>query len=124
MPFNRDTGVAITLGSGDAVAKSARAASGDSGWIDVGDAKDLVAQLDADAGTGTSPTLDVKLQTSYAGTDATAIDVPSGSFTQVTTSASAQIKSATVMHRYVKVVWTIAGTTPSFNFGVYLTARK
>jgi hypothetical protein len=124
MSFARDTGLPFLFGAGDIVAKAARTVNGDSGWVDLGDVKELIAQLDADAGTGTSPTLDVRFQTSWNGSDATAIDAPSGAFTQVTSAASAQIKSLTVMHRYAKVMWTISGTSPSFNFGVYLTARK
>lgn len=124
MGFSRDSGVSQIFGAGDIVSKAARTVTGNSGWIEVGDVKEIIAQLDSDAGTGTTPTLDVKFQTSYNGADATAIDVTSGAFTQVTTVASAQIKSLTAMHKYVKVIWTIAGTTPSFNFGVYITARK
>lgn len=124
MAFNRDSGVALSYPAGDIVAKAARTVTGNSGWVDIGDARELIAQLDAAAGTGTAPTLDVKFQTSFDGTDATAIDVPTGSFTQVTTVASAQIKSLALVHRYVKVLWTVAGTTPSFNFGVYLTVRR
>lgn len=123
MAFNRDTGVALQFGGGDIVAKAARTVTGNSGWIDVGDAREIIAQLDSAGGTGTTPTLDVKFQTSFNGLDATAVDVTTGSFTQVTTAASAQIKSLTAVHRFVKVVWTVAGTTPSFNFGVYVTVR-
>lgn len=124
MPFTRDLSVAPGYAAGDAVTKAARTATGNSGWIDIGDCRELIAQLDSAAGTGTTPTLDVKLQTSWDGTDATAVDVTTGAFTQVTTVASAQIKSLNVLHRYVKVIWTIAGTTPSFNFGVYLTGKR
>lgn len=124
MSFSRDAGITPINPSGDAVAKAARGVSGNSGWIDVGDAREIVAQLDAAAGTGTTPTLDVRLQTSFNGSDATAVDVPAGAFSQVAGAASAQIKSVTVFHRFVKVAWTIGGTTPSFDFGVYLTARR
>lgn len=124
MPYLRDIGQSILFGTGDAVVKSAKTTTGNSGWIDVGDVNEIVAQLHADAGTGTTPTLNVKLQTSYNGTDATEIDVPSGAFTQVAAAASAQITSVTALHRFLKVVWTITGTTPSFNFGVYITTRK
>lgn len=110
--------------SGDMVTKSARAITGDSGWIAVGAAKELIAQLDANAGTGTTPTLDVKFQTSFDGTNATAVDVPTGAFTQIAGAASMQIKSITQFHRFVKVVWTVTGTTPSFTFGVYITGRN
>lgn len=123
MPFIRNNTLPILYNSGDAVTKSAKTASGNSGWIDVGDAKELIAQLDADAGTGTTPTLDVKFQTSYNGTDATQIDVLTGAFTQVAAASSAQLKALTGFHRYVKIVWTITGTTPSFNFGVYVTTK-
>lgn len=124
MAYTSIAGVAILSGTGDVVAKSARTVTGNSGWVNIGDAKEIVAQLQSDAGTGTSPTLDVKFQTSYDGTDATAIDLTSGAFTQVAAAASGQIKTLTGAHRFVKVVWTIAGTTPSFNFGVYITTRK
>lgn len=124
MAFLLDNSVYIaSVATGDLVAKSARTVSGNSAWVDIGAAKDLVIQLHSDAGTGTTPTLDVKFQTSYNGADATAVDVLTGAFTQVTAAASAQIKSVSGVHRYVKAIWTITGTTPSFNFGVYLTAR-
>lgn len=124
MPFTRNINFPTMSDAGDPVAKAARTVTGNSGWVDVGDAKELIVQIDADAGTGTSPTLDIKLQTSHNGADATAIDIPTGGFTQIAAAASAQIKSMTVLHRYVKIVWTIGGTSPSFAFGAYLTARK
>lgn len=124
MPYTNTEGVAVLSGAGDVVAKTAQTATGASAWVSIGDAKEIIAQLQSDAGTGTSPTLDVKFQTSYNGTDATAIDLPNGAFTQVAAAASGQIKTLTGAHRFVKVVWTIAGTTPSFNFGVYITTRK
>ncbi len=124
MAFVRDTGIASLNPAGDVLAKSDRTATGSSAWIDTADYTDLVAQLHSNAGTGTAPTLDVRFQTSYDGTDANAVDVPSGAFAQVTTSASNQIKGLATAHRYLKVIYTITGTTPSFNFGVYLTARR
>lgn len=124
MAFFRDIYISPSNPTGDAVVKTARTASGGSGWMDIGDTRELIAQLQSDAGTGTTPTLDVKFQTSFDGTDATAVDVPTGAFAQVIAASSAQIKSLTTLHRYVKVVWTIGGTTPSFAFGVYLTARR
>lgn len=124
MAFTRNTSIPVMSDVGDVVVKAARTVTGNSGWVDIGDAREIIAQLDADAGTGTSPTLDVKLQTSWDGADATAVDVPTGAFTQVLAAASAQIKSLTIFHRYVKVVWTVGGTTPSFNFGAYITVKK
>jgi hypothetical protein len=123
MAFKRDSGLIVLSTSGDAAPKQARTASGSTSWLDVGDARELVAHLQSDAGTGTTPTLDVKLQTSFDGNDATAIDVPASAFAQVGAAAASQIKSVAPFHRFVRITWAIGGTTPSFNFGVYLTAR-
>lgn len=77
--------------------------------------------LNASAGTGTSPTLDVKLQ--HSDDDSTYEDVASGAFSQVTDAAeTAGVKvmklNVSDLKRYLRVVGTIAGTTPSFDFGV------
>ena len=77
--------------------------------------------LNASAGTGTSPTLDVKLQ--HSDDDSTYEDVTSGAFSQVTDAAeTAGVKvmklNVSYLKRYLRVVGTIAGTTPSFDFGV------
>ena len=77
--------------------------------------------LNASAGTGTNPTLDVKLQ--HSDNDSTYADVTGGTFTQVTDvagSAGVQVKRINVsdLKRYVRVIGTIAGTTPSFDFAV------
>jgi len=77
--------------------------------------------LNASAGTGTSPTLDVKLQ--HSDDDSTYEDVTSGTFTQVTDVAeTAGVKvmklNVSDLKRYLRVIGTIAGTTPSFDFGV------
>ena len=77
--------------------------------------------LNASAGTGTNPTLDVKLQ--HSDDDSTYEDVTSGTFSQVTDAAeTAGVKvmklNVSDLKRYLRVVGTIAGTTPSFDFGV------
>lgn len=123
MPFNRDATTFVSLGTGDVVTRAARTVTGGTSWVHIGMARELVIQLHADAGTGTSPTLDVRFQTSYDGSDLTAVDVPTGSFTQVGAAASMQIKTVTGTHGFIKVLWIITGTTPSFNFGVYATGR-
>lgn len=125
MAYSNSESSHVRSGSGDILSKTARTAlTGNSGWVDIGDAKDLIAQLQSDAGTGTAPTLDVKFQTSYNGSDASAIDLPNGAFTQVGTVAANQIKSIPTMHRFIKAVWTLGGTTPGFNFGVFITTRR
>jgi len=77
--------------------------------------------LNASAGTGTNPTLDVKLQ--HSDDDSTYEDVTSGTFSQVTDAAeTAGVRvmklNVSDLKRYLRVVGTIAGTTPSFDFGV------
>ena len=77
--------------------------------------------LNASAGTGTNPTMDVKLQ--HSDDDSTYEDVTSGTFSQVTDAAeTAGVKvmklNVSDLKRYLRVIGTIAGTTPSFDFGV------
>lgn len=83
--------------------------------------------LNASAGTGTNPTLDVKLQ--HSDDDSTYADVTGGTFTQVTDgagTAGVQILKVNVsdLKRHLRVVGTIAGTTPSFDFGVEFVGIK
>jgi hypothetical protein len=83
--------------------------------------------LNASAGTGTTPTLDVKLQ--HSDDNSTYADVTGGAFTQVTDvagSAGVQVKKINVsdLKRYVRVIGTIAGTTPSFDFAVEFVGIK
>jgi hypothetical protein len=83
----------------------------------------VVAQL---VGTvsGTSPTLDGKIQSSTD--NSTWADVSGATFTQVTASNSAQYIAVDtrVANRYIRYVGTIAGTTPSFTSGVFVTGQK
>lgn len=86
-----------------------------------------LAVLNASAGTGTTPTLDVKLQ--HSDDDSTYADVTGGAFTQVTDvagTAGVQVMKVNVsdLKRYVRVIGTIAGTTPSFEFGVEFIGIK
>lgn len=82
---------------------------------------DLVLILDsAAAGAGTNPTLDVTVEHSDAtGSGYTAIG--GAAFTQVTSTASQQklVISKDGAKRYVRVTYTIGGTSsPSFTFSV------
>ena len=83
--------------------------------------------LNTSAGTGTNPTLDVKLQ--HSDDDSTYEDVTSGAFSQVTDAAeTAGVKvmklNVSDLKRYLRVIGTIAGTTPSFDFGVEFVGIK
>jgi hypothetical protein len=80
---------------------------------------DLQLILDSAAGTGTTPTMTVTVESSdTSGGVYTAIS--GAAFTQVTTTASQQaiVISKDEARRFVRIVHTIAGTTPSFTFSV------
>lgn len=80
---------------------------------------EVVLVLDSAAGTGTTPTLDVTIEHSDAlGSGYTAIS--GAAFTRVTTTASQQklVVSKDEAKRYVRVTYTIGGSTPSFTFSV------
>lgn len=81
--------------------------------------------LDSAAGTGTAPTLDVKLQESDDNTTFT--DITGATFTQVT-GAAASLQSigfeVDARKRYIRAVATIGGTTPSFTSSVNAIGMK
>lgn len=99
----------------ESLAPAARTASANGTSVDLqGYDGDVLAVLDSAAGTGTSPTMDVKVQDS-ADNSAFA-DVTGLTFTQVINAVSLQtlrIDSRSV-RRYIRLVATIGGTTPSF----------
>lgn len=77
--------------------------------------------LTSSIGTGTTPTLDVKVQDSADGSTGWA-DLSGATFTQVTDSADST-ESITIdtdtAKAYIRIVGTIGGTaTPTFSFGV------
>lgn len=82
--------------------------------------------LDSAAGTGTSPTLDGKIQTGDAADGSDAADVAGATFAQVTTAASKQAIGidTRACKKYIRFVGTIGGTTPSFNFAVLAVGQK
>jgi hypothetical protein len=86
-----------------------------------------LAVLNTSAGTGTTPTLDVKLQ--HSDDNSTFADVTGATFTQVTSdsgTAGVQVMRINVsdLKRYLRVIGTIAGTTPSFDYGVEFVGIK
>jgi hypothetical protein len=85
-------------------------------WVELGDLDMLRLQLNVTAASGTTPTLDVAIQTSY---DAGVTDAARAvaSFAQKT-AVSAERKAFVGLDRYVRFVATIGGTTPSFTFTV------
>lgn len=70
----------------------------------------LALVLAITAATGTTPTLDVTVQTSRDGSTW----YTAGTFTQAT--ATGTQRKTFALDRYVRLAWTIGGTTPSFTF--------
>lgn len=99
----------------------ARTATGNGTGVNV---RDYIGRgkmiLDCAAGTGTTPTLAVRLQDSAD--NVTYADVAGGVFTQVTTVASQQQLGITLdaTREWVRLAWTIGGSTPSFTFSATL----
>lgn len=100
----------ITLFSGTVTA------SGEGPVIDLGQAGMLAMAfyLNVTAVSGTSPTLDVKLQDSPDGT--AFYDL--ASFAQKTAVGKEAIRVTQPFARRLKVVYTVGGTSPSFTFSV------
>lgn len=75
--------------------------------------------------SGTSPTLDGKIQDSADGSTGWA-DVTGATFTQVTASNSSQSigVDTRACKRYIRYVGTIAGTSPSFMVGASFIGKK
>ena len=86
---------------------------------------DVLLVLDCAAGTGTSPTLDVKITNSDA-SNGTYTDLSGAAFTQVVDAASMQtlVINKDSAERYIKIVQTITGSSPSFTFSVNLIGVK
>lgn len=84
---------------------------------------DIRILLNANTVGGTTPTLDVKIQDSEDGTTWTDSGV---AFTQVTSGASFQVKVATAeqFKRYIRVIDTVGGTSPSFDRSLTLVAKR
>lgn len=90
------------------------------GYINSG-GRALKAILDNGTTSGTTPTLDVKIQDSDD--NSVFADITGATFTQLTAAGNQEIHFRT-NKRYVRAVATIAGTTPSFTFDVVVLAVK
>lgn len=94
----------------------AETATGNSSSMNVGDANECIVFLHVSAVSGTTPTLDVSIQTSEDGT--TWHDHNDGTFTQTTAVRTAATKRLLGLGRFIRARWVIAGTSPSFTFYV------
>jgi len=106
-------------------APAARTTTANGTGVDVTDYEGVATVLlTSAAGTGTTPTLDVKLADSAD--NSTWADIPGATFAQVTTAASEQLLAFDVQaaRKFVRAQCTIAGTTPSFTFAVAFVGIK
>lgn len=95
------------------LASAARTASGSGSAIEVGDRGTLRLDLAVTAAAGTTPTLDVTVETSSNATTWRSL----GTFSQKT-AVSSERKSFPGCDRFARVTFSIAGTTPSFTCSV------
>lgn len=101
----------------EVIAPTARTASGTSAAIPLGSRGDSVnLTVDVSAVSGTVPTLDLSIEWSHDGT-AWAPSEPADTFNQVTGTATRVRRFDIKAPRY-RLRWAIAGTSPSFTFGV------
>lgn len=112
----------------DLLPNASRTATVNGSWVDVRAYEgDIAILLDVGPVTGTTPTLDAKIQDASDGTGTGVADVAGGAFTQVTASNSKQKISipAGSVQGWIRIVGTIAGTTPNFTFsGTALSSPK
>lgn len=111
---------------GEAVAfvtSAARTTTGNSGAIGCEKGLQLNLLVEVTAASGTTPTLDFTVEWSMDGTNFAAAQA-ADSFTQITAATVRTVKQFAVKGTSFRLVWTIAGTTPSFTFAAtrYVTS--
>ena len=86
---------------------------------------DVLLILDSAAGGGSSPTLDIKL-TECDTTGGTYTDLSGATFTQVVDAASMQTLAINKdsSKRFIRIVQTIGGSSPTFTFSINLIGLK
>lgn len=94
----------------------AQTTSGTGAPIEVGEYREALVTLNITAVSGTSPTLAVQIQASDDG-GTTWYNLPNGSFTSASTVSSQAIQIST-FGDYIRANFTVAGTSPSFTFGL------
>ena len=109
-----------------AVASASVTATATSSAIDLKEFDgDVLLVLNCAAGTGSSPTLDIKVQDSDE-TGGTYGDLSGAAFTQVTDAASLQTLEVNKdeCKRFIKLVQTVGGSSPVFVYGISLIGAK
>lgn len=113
----------VEAGSGNTLVPATRTASANGTGVDL-QASDgpCFALVQAGTVSGTSPTLDAKVQESDD--NSTFTDITGATFTQITASNKSQIITFKRAKRYCRLVFTIAGTSPSFASAGFIGGQK
>lgn len=103
------------------VPSAARTVTGSSAAVDVSTHSDAIVLLTCSAASGTTPTMDVKVQ---ASADMVNWYDEGTSFTQIVAASTPAVKKLTGLGLYIRYFWTIGGTTPSFTFSIQTVLSK
>lgn len=103
------------------LASAMRTADGQSDAKDLGTYAEALGIAKVTAVGGTGPTLDIKFQTSDNSTDW--VDL-GDSFAQITATGNYLKKLSANFGKYVRAVYTLGGTTPSFTFSLQVVAKS
>jgi hypothetical protein len=114
--FEKDN-EALTAGN---VASAARTATGTGTAFDTQDVDSINGLLVITAASGTTPTLDLTLETTADGTNY----YTAGTFPQQTTTNAGVARIVGDLGVLSRWKWTIAGTTPSFTFAITTTVDR
>ncbi len=100
----------------------ARTTNGNSGDMRVYGGESVRCQLNVTSASGTAPTLTVTIEDTLDGTNYNTI----GTFAQKTAAGREIINVTVPFSETLRVSWTIAGTNPSFTFGVdwHISTRR
>lgn len=112
MPFTTSQNQLSRGGDVTVLASGALTASGQSAAIDVGGAGTLRAQVQVSAVSGTSPSVTMTVQTSHDAGVSDAWRTAGAAYSALTAVSNSPWQSFAV-DRYVRVSYTVSGTTPS-----------
>lgn len=113
----------VEAGTGNSIRPQTATATVTGQSVDLNDAdQNCFAVQEVGAVSGTTPTLDTKVQESSD--NSTWTDITGATFTQVTASNKSQAINFKRTKRYTRLVGTIAGTTPSFAVAGQIFGQK
>lgn len=101
---------------------ASRTATLNSGSMDVGNYTEVTLYLDVTVVTGTTPTLNIDIETSHNDTDwfdfATTL-----SFAEATGVTTEVVEKSGTLGRFIRAAAIIGGTTPDFTFSLIAVAK-